>query len=146
MSSVNLNSNVPVIREANITTDRSNSNKVDSTKVENQPQINTKDNMSVKNLKNSSFDPASSNVNFGNNEEEKQPQRINMFTPILSALLMLSSGTASEETMELTKNQLNESAKFVSQHGSSYEMNMFGGAKAKDESQRFKEMSELPKK
>lgn len=144
MSDVKFNSSIPTIREANLPSRKNNESVNIQDNKSNNPQINTKDNMAAKEYKNSSFDPEIANVNFGENEEVK-PQRPSMFGPILNMLLMIGSGAYAPESLEETQKAINENAKFIAQHGSAYDMNIFGGAKTKDEAERFKKMSETPK-
>lgn len=139
-SNVSFNSNVPVIREANL----NNAPKINETPKqptqEVKNEINTDDKASFQNLKTPSFDPEKSQIKFGQKEEVNETPKSPAMGAILSFLFMLASGDASPESLAVVQNQLSQAAQFISQHGVPSE-----SVKLQNESERFKKMSESPK-
>lgn len=109
------------------------------------------DNASFQKLPESSFDPSSSQVKFGPDEPESKeegPKRVNMLTPLIGAIALLAGGAAggaaNDSLYNAVQSDLNKASQFINKNGMSYKMGIVGNAE--EDQERFKRLSETPKK
>jgi len=66
------------------------------------------------------------------NLQQRAPERVNLFTPLFASIMQLVGGlngaAYNEKLTEAVRGDLNKAADFVKRHGTSYSMNLLGGA------------------